>query len=92
MIKNKHLDIIIKSASQLVTAAANIPKTGSALQNLGIIEGGAIGITDGIIACVGSSEEILKTFTADTIMDASQKVVMPGFVDPHTHPIFSENP
>jgi len=88
MIKNKHLDIIIKSASQLVTAAANIPKTGSALQNLGIIEGGAIGITDGIIACVGSSEEILKTFTADTIMDASQKVVMPGFVDPHTHPIF----
>jgi len=49
------------------------------LQNLGIIEGGAIGIADGMISCVGNTEEILKTFTADTIMDASQKVVMPGF-------------
>jgi len=88
MIKNKHLDIIIKNASQIVTATSNIPKTGSALQNLGIIEGGAIGIADGMISCVGNTEEILKTFTADTIMDASQKVVMPGFVDPHTHPIF----
>lgn len=88
MIKNKHVDIIIKNASQLVTAASNMPKTGLDLQNLGIIEGGALGITNGIISCIGSTEDLLKTFTADTIIDASKKVVMPGFVDPHTHPIF----
>ncbi len=88
MIKNKHVDIIIKNASQLVTAASTIPKTGLELRNLGIVFDGALGIIDGMISCVGSTEEILRTFTADTIIDASQKVVMPGFVDPHTHPIF----
>ncbi len=88
MIKNKHVDTIIKNASQLVTAASDIPKIGKDLQALGIIEDGALGITDGMISYVGNTEEILKTFTADTIIDASKKVVMPGFVDPHTHPIF----
>jgi len=88
MIKNKHVDIIIKNASQLVTAASDIPKTGVELQNLGIIEDGALGIFSGIISCIGKTNEILESYTAKTIIDASHKVVMPGFVDPHTHPIF----
>jgi imidazolonepropionase len=88
MIKNRHVDILIKNASQLVTAASNIPKTGKALQYLGIIEDGAIGIADGTICCEGNTAEILRDFTADTIIDASKKVVLPGFIDPHTHPIF----
>ena len=88
MIKNKHVDIIIKNASQLVTAASDIPKTGVELQNLGIIEDGALGIFSGIISCIGKTKDILRTYTANTIIDASQKIVMPGFVDPHTHPIF----
>jgi len=88
MIKNKHVDIIIKNASQLVTAASDIPKTGVELQNLGIIEDGALGIFSGIISCIGKTNEILESYTAKTIIDASHKVVMPGFVDPHTHLIF----
>ena len=88
MIKNKHVDIIIKNASQLVTAASNIPKTGKNLRDLGIIEDGAIGIADGTICCVGNTAEIIRDFTAATIIDASKKVVLPGFIDPHTHPIF----
>ncbi len=88
MIKNKHVDIIIKNASQLVTAASDVPKTGLELQDLGIIEDGAIGIVDGMITCIGKTDEILESYTAKTIIDASHKVVMPGFVDPHTHPIF----
>ena len=55
MIKNKHVDIIIKNASQLVTAASDIPKTGVELQNLGIIEDGALGIFSGIISCIGKT-------------------------------------
>ena len=88
MIKNKHVDIIIKNASQLVTAASDIPKFRKDLRALGIIEDGALGIIDGRIFCVGNTEEILRTYTADTIIDASKKVVLPGFIDPHTHPIF----
>jgi len=92
MIKNKHVGLLIKNASQLVTAASNIPKTGKALRDLGIIEDGAIGIADGTICCVGNTAEILRDFTADTIIDASKKVVLPGFIDPHTHPIFVKHP
>lgn len=88
MIENNCLDIIIKNASQLVTAASQFPKTGIELQNLGIIEDGSIGIVDGMISCIGTTEEILRSYTAKTIIDASKKVVMPGFIDPHTHPIF----
>ena len=88
MTKNKNLDILIKNASQLVTAASNIPKTGLELQNLGIIEDGTLGIVDGMIACIGKTNKILESYKAKTIIDASHKVVMPGFVDPHTHPIF----
>ena len=88
MTENNRLDIIIKNASQLVTAASNIPKTGLELQNLGIIEDGAIGIADGMITCIGKTNKILESYKAKTIIDASHKVVMPGFVDPHTHPIF----
>ena len=88
MTENNRLDIIIKNASQLVTAASNIPKTGLELQNLGIIEDGAIGIAGGMITCIGKTNKILESYKAKTIIDASHKVVMPGFVDPHTHPIF----
>lgn len=51
----------------------------------GILENGAMAITDGVIQAVGTSDDILATYTADTIIDAGGKVVCPSFVDPHTH-------
>ncbi|MBN2016642.1 MAG: imidazolonepropionase [Candidatus Cloacimonetes bacterium] len=86
--KTEKLDILITQASQLVTAASPIPKVGSDLQDIGLIEDGAVGVKDGIIVFFGSSNEAERSFTADRILNASGKVVMPGFIDPHTHPIF----
>lgn len=86
--KIEKLDILITQASQLVTAASPIPKVGSALQDIGLIEDGAVGVNDGKIVFVGSSNEAERSFTADRILNASGKVVMPGFIDSHTHPIF----
>ena len=37
---------------------------------------------------MGTTEEIRANYISDKIIDASNKVVMPGFVDPHTHPVF----
>src|SRR5258705_8491871 len=57
---------------------------------LSIIEQGAILITGERIAQVGSLAEIDSLIDADCeVIDAGGRVVMPGFVDAHTHPVFA---
>lgn len=82
--------LIIKNASELVTCKGGSPKKGKEMSDIGIIPGGAVVIEDGIIADVGTTDEILKKYAeADyKVIDASDKAVLPGFVDSHTHFIF----
>jgi imidazolonepropionase len=81
-------DLIIHSASQLLTLRGG-PQRGSSLGTLHIIEDGALAIKDGIIAGVGKSLEIENSFDADEVLDARGRVLLPGFVDPHTHLIWA---
>ncbi len=86
------VDLIIHNAKQLVTCASNgKAKKGNEMQNLGIIEDGAIAIVGGLIKAVGTSAEILTNYESENMIDAQQKVVMPAFVDPHTHIIYAGN-
>jgi len=58
---------------------------------LAIIEDGAVLIAGEKIAAVGTTDEIAKhelARKADEI-NCSGKVVLPGFVDSHTHPVFT---
>ncbi len=83
-------DLIIKNIGQLVTCASGgKAKKGAEMQNVGIIENGAIAIENGEIIGVGNSEEILKEFEVANIFDANKKVVTPGFVECHTHIVFA---
>ena len=60
-------DLIVHNAKQLVTCASDgKAKKGSAMQNVGIIENGALALIDGVIIAVGESEEILKNSTRET--------------------------
>jgi imidazolonepropionase len=61
------------------------------MRELGIIEDGALLIGGGKIVTVGSTEEVSKHAgtTSATEIDCSGKVVLPGFVDSHTHPVFT---
>jgi len=79
--------MLIHSASQLLTIAGG-PQRGQALGNLGIIPAGAVLIQDGEIAAVGSSSELRSIYPNEPQLDAGGKVVLPGFVDPHTHAIW----
>jgi imidazolonepropionase len=88
MTDKSRADLIIHSASQLLTLAGG-PQRGTALGNLGIIEDGAIAVADGYILAVGSTDEIQRRYRANQAIDASGSVVLPGFVDPHTHLIFA---
>ena len=71
------------------------PRRGAGMRELGIIEDGAVLIADGKIAAVGTTDEIAKhellTAKAEHVdeIDCSGKVVLPGFVDSHTHPVFT---
>lgn len=84
------VDLLIYSAAHLVTCASpNGPKRGAAMRDVGLIEDGAIAIKDGVITAVGSSGELRKTQDARRELDASGKIVCPGFVDPHTHLVYT---
>ena len=83
-------DLLITHASQLITCASpNGPKRGAAMRDVGLLEDGAIAIQGNTILAVGSNEDLAARFTAKTSLDASGKVVCPGFVDPHTHVVFA---
>ena len=85
-------DLLIINAKELLTiAGSNNPRTRFEMNELGIINNSAIAIKDDIIIDVGSTEELINKFDAPSKMiDATNKVVMPGFVDPHTHPVFKQ--
>jgi imidazolonepropionase len=84
------IDLLIYNARQLLTCASpNGPKRGTAMQNVGLIEEGAVAIDQGKIIEVGLSSELMTRYTAKTMIDAHGKVVCPGFVDPHTHVVYA---
>jgi imidazolonepropionase len=84
--------LVVLHASQLVTLAGpNRPRLGTELSELGIICDGGMLIRDGKIEKVGPSDEIEKNVGDAEIVDARGRVVMPGFVDAHTHLVFVGN-
>jgi len=84
-------DLAVLNCSQLVTLAGpRRPRTGLEMRDLAIIPDGAMLIREGRILAVASRAEIERHVTAATrIADAGGRIVLPGFVDAHTHPIFA---
>jgi imidazolonepropionase len=76
---------------QLVTlSGARRPRTGGDLRQLAILEDGAMLVRDDRIEVVGRRREIESLITSECeVIDAGRRVVMPGFVDAHTHPVFA---
>ena len=80
--------MLIHSASQLLTMAGS-PQRGSALGQLGLIEDGAMLVQGQAIAEVGPSDKLRAAHPGEPEIDATGCVVMPGFIDPHTHLIWA---
>jgi imidazolonepropionase len=81
-------DLLIHSASQLLTLAGG-PQRGTRLGELGLIEDGAVAVHQGAIVALGPTAKLRTEYEARTAIDASGRVVMPGFVDPHTHLVWA---
>ena len=58
-------------------------------RSLGIIHNGGLAIKDGRIVAVGKTSDVTKVFKAENMIRANGKIVLPGFVDPHTHLVFA---
>ncbi len=86
-----HVDILIVDAEELITLKgySERPKIGAELRDLGIIPRGAVAVMNGKIVDVGKTDVLVKKYDADLLIDASGKIVLPGFVDPHTHLVFA---
>jgi imidazolonepropionase len=84
--------LLIRRAGQLLTLRGpNGPRRGAALSDLGLVRDGAVFIRDGSIEAAGPTAEI-ERLAADVRdvreIDAAGRVVMPGFVDSHTHLVY----
>jgi imidazolonepropionase len=85
-------DLLIVHASELVTLRG--PRRARAkaeMSDLAIIRDGAVAVSGGVIVDVGRTDSILKEHGAGDveIIDATDRTVLPGFVDPHTHLVYA---
>ncbi|MEM7308533.1 MAG: imidazolonepropionase [Planctomycetota bacterium] len=81
-------DLLIHGAASVVTARGSEALAGSALGRVEVLDGAAIVARDGRIAYVGPEAEARATYAFGAELDAAGGVVVPGFVDAHTHPVF----
>jgi imidazolonepropionase len=88
--------LLLINIGQLLTlrSAMDGPRCGASLSEPGVIENGAVLCLGGKIVSVGTTKNALrdpwlkKNRKRVTEIDCAGKVVLPGFVDSHTHPVF----
>src|ERR1700716_1351107 len=90
--------LLLLNIAQLLTltlrSAANGPRRGASLSDLGIIQDAAVLCLGGKIVSVGTTKDALrdpwlkKNRKKVTELDCTGQIVLPGFVDSHTHPVF----
>ena len=84
-------ELAVWNCSQLVTLAGPArPRRGKEMRELGVIRDGAMLVRDGRIVFAGSRADVERSVGRETeIVDAGGRIVLPGFVDAHAHPVFA---
>jgi imidazolonepropionase len=86
------LNLLIRSAKEVVTVAVGAKRAtvGSNMRDVGLIEDGSVLVKNGLIEWVGPEAARRSEVNDDVhVVDGTGKVVLPGFVDSHTHLIFA---
>ena len=80
--------MLIHNISQLLTLSGG-PQRGRQLGRLGMVENGALLVQNTLISAVGPADLLMEMHPDEPRLDAGGRVVMPGFVDPHTHMVWA---
>nr|WP_031307789.1 imidazolonepropionase [Mesobacillus boroniphilus] len=81
-------DLLVHNIGQLILPAyTGKSLKGEEMKQLTVKESAAFAVSDGKVTWIGSDAEA-KSFNAKVKLDAEEKVVSPGLVDPHTHLVF----
>ncbi len=83
------VDLIIRNSAAVLTLAGPRPRRGRAMSDTAAIAHGAVAVQGETIAAVDREEEILRRFSSAKVLDAGGRLILPGFVDPHTHLVFA---
>ena len=85
------MEFVVWNCSQLVTLAGPPrARIGPEMRSLAIVPDGAMLVRDGRIAAIGKRADIERQAQPATdVVDAGGRIVLPGFVDAHTHPVFA---
>lgn len=81
-------DLIVENCRQLLTCGGQIPKRKNALQDVGLLEKAWIASHKGKIVFIGKEKDFkaeVRATDSSLRIDADGLVVLPGFVDSHTH-------
>lgn len=84
-------NVLIINSSELIAPRSDQgkPLRGKKLRELDIIKDGAVFISNGRIKDFGKTKYLLDKYSNSKIIDAAGSVVMPGFIDTHTHLVFA---
>lgn len=89
----RNADLLLLGASQVVTVdggRAAAKRGAQEMNDLRVIEDGAIAIRRGRILAVGPTNDITRTYRAMHRIFCRGRTILPGFVDAHTHPVFAK--
>jgi len=84
-------NVLIINSSELIAPKSDQgkPLRGKKQRELDVIKDGAVFIANGRINDFGKTKYLLDKYSNSKIIDAAGSVVMPGFIDPHTHLVFA---
>ena len=95
MVAVSELDAVVHDAAEVVVGPAEgdgETTDGGFDHELDRHEDAAVAIVDGVVAAVGSADDVIREYppeNATTAIDATGRSVVPGFVDSHTHAVFA---
>lgn len=81
--------MLFVNAVQVVTCAGPPrARRGPEMRDLGVLEGAAVAVADGVIAAVGPERDLAATYPDAARVDCGGGLLMPALVDSHTHAVF----
>lgn len=84
------MSLLVRGARQVVTPIGSEARRGADLSALEVLSAAVVRCEEGRITFVGEESEHDARFqAADQVLEAEGGCVLPGFVDPHTHPVWA---